>query len=67
MSEKAMYRDNLEQVAARFGDKQLIPIKDVATFLGVKADRLRESREFPAKKFEGRYYVTQVALARWLA
>jgi len=65
--EKPMYRDNLERVSSRFGDRELIPIKDVAEFLGVKADRLRESRDFPAKKFEGRYYVTQVALARWLS
>ena len=67
MSEKVMFRDHLEQVAAHFGDKHLIPIKEAAEFLGVKADRLRESREFPAKKFEGRYYVTQVALARWMS
>lgn len=65
--EKEMYRANRERVANRFGDTELIPIVAVAEWLGIKADRLRESREFPTKKFGGRYFVTQEALARWLS
>ena len=65
--EKELFRDNLEIVLDRFEQKQLIPILDVAEFLGVTARHLREDSKFPKKVIGGRYYVAATALARFLS
>lgn len=64
--EKELYRENLEQVRERFGDVQLIPIKEVSEFIGVDPRSLKSDRDFPLKKIGGRYFVGATALASYL-
>ena len=65
--EKELFRDNLEIIYDRFGQKQLIPVVDAAKFLGVTPRHLREDSKFPLKIIGGRYYVAATALARFLS
>ena len=67
MRNKETYYEQLEQIVARFGNIQLIPIKDVADFLGCDYRTLLKQKDFPIKKLGSRYYVGAVNLARWLA
>lgn len=67
MRVKEDYYDNLKRITEKLGDNELIPIKKAAGFLGVDVRRLKEDRSFPIKKIVGRYYVTTVALARWMS
>lgn len=65
--EKELFRPQLERVLERFPQKELIPVKEAAEWLGISARRLYTAKGSPAKRVDGRYYVTTVALARWLA
>ena len=65
-SEKADFRDNLERIAARF-NAEMIPVREVADFLGIGLKNLNNDDTFPQKKVGGRWYVTAVALARWMS
>lgn len=65
-SEKADFRDNLVRITERFST-ELIRVKEVATFLGVDAKSLNNDKTFPQKKVGGRWYVSAVALARWMS
>lgn len=67
MRTKENYYDILEQITNHFGDVALIPIRDVAKYLGKNEQRLRQVKDFPYKKVGGRYFVTPPALARWLS
>lgn len=67
MRVKEDYYDNLQRITEKFGGVELIPIKQAAEYLGVGERLLKESRDFPLKKVGGRYYVTAVALARWMS
>lgn len=64
--EKADFRDNLKCITEKF-NIHLIPIKDAAEYLGCTVKQLNLAKDFPKKKVGGRYYVTAVALARWLS
>jgi len=64
--EKKDYRDNIERISARFNG-ELIPILDVANYLGCDKRSLMSDKTFPLKKVGGRYFVTVVALAKWLS
>jgi hypothetical protein len=64
--EKKDFRDNLERIAARFG-KELLSVREVADFLGIGIKNLNHDRTFPQKKVGGRYYITAVALAKWMS
>jgi hypothetical protein len=64
--EKKDYRDNLERISARFNG-ELIPLLDVVGYLGCDKRTLMADNTFPAKKVGGRYFVTVVALAKWLS
>lgn len=64
--EKENYRDNLERICERF-KSELITLKEAAEFLGIDFRGLQTDKSFPIKKVGGRYYVTVVALARWLS
>jgi hypothetical protein len=66
--EKEDFRDNLCRVTERFPDQELIPVKDAAAFLGgISPRRLYEVKNTPCKRVGGRWYITAVALARWLS
>jgi hypothetical protein len=68
MRTKEMYYDNLERVITRFPNQELIPVKDAAAFLGGISPRsLYEAKNTPCKRVGGRWYITAVALARWLS
>lgn len=65
--EKENYRENLRLIYEHFGDTQLIPIKKAAEYCGLDIRILQKTKDFPAKKIVGRYYVPAVALASWLS
>ena len=64
--EKKDYRDNLERICERFCG-ELIPLPEVVLFLGCDKRTLLSDKTFPSKKVGGRYFVTAVALAKWLS
>ena len=64
--EKKDYRDNLERISARFNG-ELIPLLDVVGYLGCDKRTLMADKTFPTKKVGGRYFVTAIALAKWLS
>lgn len=64
--EKQDFRDNLVRITEKFST-ELIRVKEVATFLGVDLKSLNNDKTFPQKKVGGRWYVTTVALARWMS
>ena len=64
--ERKDYRDNLERISSRF-TSELIPYMEVVQFLGTTRKQLDHDKTFPKKKISGRYYVTIVALAKWLS
>ena len=65
MREKELFRENLALIQERFGDRQLIPVVEVAKYLGLNAQTVRE--HYPIKKVGRMYYVTAVTLARELS
>ena len=65
-SEKADFRDNLARITERFST-ELIRVKEATSFLGVDAKSLNNDKTFPQKKVGGRWYVSAVALARWMS
>lgn len=67
MRVKEDYYDNLQRITEKFGGVELIPIKQAAEYLGVGERLLKEIRDCLLKKVGGRYYVTAVALARWMS
>lgn len=67
MRTKDDYYENLERITKRFSDCEMIPIRRAAEFLGVDERYLKNDLSFPLKKVCGRYFVTSVALARWLS
>ena len=62
MSEHPYYRDNLEQILAFTGGRQLLNIADMKTFTGIKDPRTLR-RHFPLDK-DG--YISAATLARAL-
>lgn len=66
--ETELYRPQLERVLTQFPNKELIPVKEAAEWLGgIDSRRLYISKGSPAKRIGGRYYVTPISLSRWLA
>jgi chromosome condensin MukBEF MukE localization factor len=64
--EKRDYRDNLERISKRFSG-ELISLPEVVGYLGCDKRTLIADKTFPSKKVGGRYFVTAVALAKWLS
>lgn len=64
--EKENYRDNLERICERFKG-ELITLKEASDYIGVSLRNIQTDKTFPMKKVGGRYYVTVVALAKWLS
>lgn len=64
--EKQDFRDNLVRITEKFST-ELIRVKEVATFLGVDLKSLNNDKTFPQKKVGGRWYISAVALARWMS
>ena len=64
--EKANFRDNLQRISDAF-NKELITLGEACGFLGCTPKQIHADKTFPTKKVGGRYYVTAVALAKWLS
>ena len=67
MREKETYREHLTEIRERFGEAELLPLRDVAKYLGVDVRSLMQDHTFPVKKLGALYKVSAVNLARWLA
>lgn len=65
MREKALYHDYLNEIHSHCGDKELIPIKDAAAYLGVSVKTVK--KHYPMKQVGRLLYVSAVELARLLA
>lgn len=65
--EKEDYQKNLLEIKDRFGEIQLLPLLQVASFCGMDYRTLLKDDAFPVKKVGGRFYVPAVGLARWLS
>lgn len=65
--EKELYRDNLERVIAKFPEREIIPLKDAADWLGIDQRALQRIKDTPAKRIGGRWYVVATALASWMS
>ena len=63
--EKADYRDNLELIMARYGDKAMLTQKEACEFLGISPYAI--AKLSITKKIGGRYMVSAVALAKYLS
>lgn len=66
MSEPKNYRENLERLSQHF-TTELVPYMEICAFLGATRKQLNRDKTFPLKKISGRYYVSLVALAKWLS
>ncbi len=64
--EKKDFRDNLERLSQKFTG-ELIPYLDALSYIGCSRKQMDNDKSFPRKKVGGRYYVTVVALAKWLS
>ena len=64
--EKKDFRDNLQRISDTF-KKELIPYLEVLEFLGCTRKQMDNDKSFPKKKVGGRFYVSAVALAKWLS
>lgn len=65
MRDKELFRDNLALIQEHFGDRQLLPVVEVAKYLGLNAQTVRD--HYPVKKVGRMYYVAAVTLARELS
>ena len=65
MREKALYHDYLNEIHSHCGDKELIPIKDAAAYLGISVKTVK--KHYPTRKVGRLWYMSAVELARLLA
>lgn len=66
MRDKEQFRDNLERIKEKFSN-EMIPLKEASEWLGIDQRAIQREKNTPARKIGGRWYVTQVSLARWMA
>jgi hypothetical protein len=62
------YREQLEQLAEKFPDKEVLSIQEVCSILGCHRQTLLADKTFPAKQIagKGKYIIPIVGLARWM-
>ena len=65
--EKELYRENLELIREHFGDKQLLPVKEVAEYLGINVATVRKHFHKKLKKVGRCYYMSAAILASELS
>lgn len=65
MNAKKLYHDYLAEIHEHCGDKELIPVKDIAKYLGVSVKTVK--KHYPLKHVGRLWYVSAVELARMLA
>ena len=64
--EKRDYRDNLARISEHFPG-EMIAVREAAKFLGISLKGLNNDNTFPQKKVGGRWYISAVALAKWMS
>ena len=65
--ERQGFYENRAELAEAFGAKaRLVPLNQVAAYLGVDRRTLLADRSFPVRKVGNQYIVPLVNLARWL-
>jgi hypothetical protein len=65
--EKETYRENLEELRARFPGRETISVPEAAAYLGVTKERLFADETFPKRPIGKQTSVVLVNFARWLA
>ena len=65
--EKETYYPALAELKEAFPGRPLLSRQEVARYLNMDPRTLSGDRTFPQKKIGGRYMVSVVALARWMA
>lgn len=65
--EKEMYRENLVRLDAAFPRRDLIPLKEAATYIGCDYRTLLKSKDFPCRKVGRLWYAPKAQLASWLS
>lgn len=65
--EKETYRDNLEELRARFPGREVISVPEAAGYLGVTKERIFGDETFPRRTLGKQTSVVLVNFARWLA
>lgn len=65
--QKATYHEHLSWLREEFQGETVVPITRVAKVLHRDYRNLLRDRTFPVQKMGGRYFVTIINLARWLA
>ena len=67
MRERECFRDQLQSLRERFGDKEAIGIEEACKLLGLGRDALIGDKTFPLKQVgKKKYIVCLVPLARWM-
>ena len=65
--EKELFRDNLVLLREKFGETDLIPLKQISEYVNIHSETLKSDKGFPLKKVGRMYYVPIVGLASWLS
>jgi len=62
------YRQQLEHLAERYPDREVLTIQEVTALLGCHRQTILADKTFPAKRIgnKGKYYIPVVGLARWM-
>ena len=62
------YREQLEHLAHRYPDREVLTMLEVTKMLGCHRQTLLADKTFPAKQIggKGKYLIPMVGLARWL-
>ena len=68
MREPVGYREQLEHLAQRYPDQEVLGLQEVCQMLKCGRRKLLADKNFPVKQVggKGKYYVPIVGLARWL-
>lgn len=67
MKDNIIFNTALERLETRFPNRNLIPIKDAAEYLGVDVRTLKARKDFPVLHFGCKGFVAKEPLAKWLA
>lgn len=65
--EKELYRDYLVRLREVFGDRDIVPLKEVSAYVGMQSETLKRDKTFPVKKIGRMYMVPVIGLASWMA
>lgn len=64
--ERDCFRDQLQSLRERFGEREAIGIEDACKLLGVCRETLLSDTSFPVKQVGRKYIICIIPLARWM-